>query len=281
MEMSIKICYDGPFIKEGIMDLGLKDKVALVAGGSRGLGRAVALQLAKEGARVAICALDDSSLPETAAYIRKETGGHILAIAADVSNPDEARLFVRDAIAHFGTVDVLVNNAGGPPAATFLEIDDDLWSAGFRLNLLSTIVMTREAVPVMKEKSWGRIINMTSISVKQPIDGLILSNTVRSGVIGLAKSLSNELAPHGITVNSVCPGYTLTDRVRSLAVSVAQKEGTTAEAVIKKWEASIPMGRLGTPEEFAALVAFLASEQAGYITGAAIQFDGGWYKGIM
>jgi 3-oxoacyl-[acyl-carrier protein] reductase len=281
MEMSMKICYEALIIKEGIMDLGLKDKAALVAGGSMGLGRAVALELSKEGARVAICALDDASLPETAAFIKKETGGEVLALPADVSNPDEARHFVREAAAHFGAVDILVNNAGGPPSATFLEIDDDLWTSGFRLNLLSTIVMTREAVPVMKARRWGRIINMTSISVKQPIDGLILSNTVRSGVIGLAKSLSNELAAFGITVNSVCPGYILTDRVRNLAAGVAEKEGTTPEAVIKTWEASIPMGRLGRPEEFAALVAFLASEQAGYITGAAVQFDGGWYKGVM
>ncbi|MDD5169892.1 MAG: SDR family oxidoreductase [Syntrophales bacterium] len=263
------------------MDLGLNGKVALVAGGSMGLGRAVALELAREGAEVAICALNDPFLSEAEAFIRKETGGKVVAIPADLSNPDEARNFVRSAIAHFGTVDILVNNAGGPPSVTFLEIDDDLWTSGFRLNLLSTIVMTREAVPVMKEKRWGRIINMTSISVKQPIDGLILSNTVRSGVIGLAKSLSNELAAYGVTVNSVCPGYTLTDRVRNLAKTVAEKEKRTPEDVIKQWESSIPMGRLGTPEEFAALVAFLASERAGYITGAAVQIDGGWYKGIM
>jgi 3-oxoacyl-[acyl-carrier protein] reductase len=141
--------------------------------------------------------------------------------------------------------------------------------------------MTREAVPIMKEKKWGRIINMTSIAVKQPIDGLILSNTVRSGVIGFAKSLSNELAPFNITVNSVCPGYTLTDRVRNLSKVIAEKEGKTPEEIIKRWEADIPMKRLGTPEEFATLVTYIASEGAGYITGAAIQIDGGWYKGVM
>jgi len=243
------------------MDLGLKNKVALVAGGSMGLGRAVALAMAREGARVAICALDDPSLPAAEKLLREETGAEVLAVAADVSDPLQATQFVRKAQAHFGTVDILVNNAGGPPAMNFLEIDDDMWSSGFRLNLLSTIVMTREVVPVMKEKRWGRIINMTSISVKQPIDGLILSNTIRSGVIGLAKSLANELAPFNVTVNSVCPGYTLTDRVRNLAKTVAEKEKTTPEAVIKRWEATIPMGRLGTPEEFAALVTFLASEQ--------------------
>ena len=263
------------------MDLGLKGKVALVAGGSMGLGREAALELSREGAKVAIGALDDPHLREAAEAIRRETGGEVLALPADVSDAEQAKAFVRKAIVHYGTADILVNNAGGPPAADFLDIDETLWEKGFRLNLLSTILMTREVVPVLKAKRWGRIINMTSISVKQPIDGLILSNTVRSGVIGLAKSLSNELAPFNITVNSVCPGYTLTDRVRTLAKAIAEKEGTTPETVIGRWEAEIPMKRLGTPEEFAALVAFLASERSGYITGAAIQIDGGWYKGVM
>jgi 3-oxoacyl-[acyl-carrier protein] reductase len=263
------------------MDLGLKGKVALVAGGSMGLGRATALELSREGAKVAIGALDDSYLKEAAEEIRRETGGEVLALPVDVSDAEEAKAFVRRAIVHYGTVDVLVNNAGGPPAADFLEIDEALWEKGFRLNLLSTILMTREVIPILKAKRWGRIINMTSISVKQPIDGLILSNTVRMGIIGLAKTLSTELAPFNITVNSVCPGYTMTDRVRKLAKTTAAKEGTTSEAVIGRWEAQIPMGRLGTPEEFAALVAFLASERSGYITGAAIQIDGGWYKGVM
>jgi 3-oxoacyl-[acyl-carrier protein] reductase len=263
------------------MDLGLKGKAALVAGGSMGLGRAVALELAREGAKVAIGALDDPHLGEAAEMIRRETGGEVLAVPVDVSDAKQARAVVRTAIDHFGTLDILVNNAGGPPSADFVDIDETLWEKGFRLNLLSTIMMTREAVPVMKAKGWGRIINMTSISVKQPIDGLILSNTIRSGVIGLAKTLSNELAPFNVTVNNVCPGFTLTDRVRNLAKAMAEKEGTTPEAVIGRWEASIPMKRLGTPEEFAALVAFLASERSGYITGAAIQIDGGWYKGVM
>lgn len=263
------------------MDLGIKNRVALVAGGSLGLGRAVALQLAKEGAKVAICALDDPHLPEAAEVIKKETGQTIFTIPADLTDAEQARRFVQKSIEHYGTVDILVNNAGGPPSVKFEEIEDDLWYMGVRLNLMSTIIMTREALPVMKAKKWGRIINMTSIAVKQPIDGLILSNTVRSGVIGFAKSLSNEVAPFNITVNSVCPGYTLTERVRSLSKVVAEKQNTTPEAVIKKWESEIPMGRLGKPEEFATLVTYLASEGAGYITGAAVQIDGGWYKGVM
>ncbi|MBC7357789.1 MAG: SDR family oxidoreductase [Desulfacinum sp.] len=263
------------------MDLGLKGKVAFVAGASQGLGKAVAMELCREGARVAICGLDDPELPKAVEEIRKATGAEVIGVPADVTDADQAKGFIRKGLEHFGTVDILVNNAGGPPSRTFLEVDDDMWYFGIRLNLMSTILMTREAVPVMMEKKWGRIINMTSISVKQPIDGLILSNTVRSGVVGLAKTLSNELAPYNITVNNVCPGYTLTERVRSLAVVTAEKEGTTPEEIIARWQSTIPMGRLGTPEEFAALVTFLASERAGYITGASIQIDGGWYKGVM
>ncbi|MBN2282488.1 MAG: SDR family oxidoreductase [Deltaproteobacteria bacterium] len=263
------------------MDLGLQGKTAFVAGGSMGLGKAVAMELCREGTRVTICALDDPELPKAVKEIAGETGGEIYAVAADLADAEQAQKAVRESLDRFGSLDILVNNAGGPPSVPFLEIDDGLWEFGFRLNLLSTIVMTREVIPVMKERKWGRIINMTSISVKQPIDGLILSNTIRSGVIGLAKTLSTELAPFNITVNSVCPGYTLTDRVRNLAAAVAGKENTTPEAVIARWEAAIPMGRLGTPQEFASLVTFLASERSGYITGAAIQIDGGWYKGVM
>lgn len=263
------------------MDLGMKGKIAIIAGGSQGLGKAVAMEMIREGAKVAIGALDDPELPKAVEEIARTTGGEVLGVPVDVTKAEEAKNFIRKAIEHYGTVDILVNNAGGPPSKTFLEIDDDLWNLGVRLNLMSTIIMTREAVPVMMEKRWGRIINMTSISVKQPIDGLILSNTVRSGVVGLAKTLSNELASYNITVNNVCPGYTMTERVRTLAIVTAEKQGTTPEAVIKGWESQVPMGRLGTPEEFASLVTYLASERASYITGASIQIDGGWYKGVM
>jgi 3-oxoacyl-[acyl-carrier protein] reductase len=263
------------------MDFGLQGKVVLVAGGSMGLGKAVATELAREGARISICALDDPNLPKAKEDIERETGGEVLTVPADLTNMDDARGFVRASVEQYGTVDILVNNAGGPPSVPLLDIDDNLWHFGFKLNLMSTIAMTTEVVPIMKEKKWGRIINMTSISVKQPIDGLILSNTIRSGVIGFAKTLSTELAPYNVTVNSVCPGYTLTDRVRNLSKVVAERENTTPEEIIRRWESTIPMGRLGTPEEFAALVTFLASNRSGYITGAAIQIDGGWYKGVM
>ncbi len=226
------------------MDLELKGRVALIAGASMGLGRAVALELSAEGVRVAICSRSSGNLNMAADMIRKKTGAEVFSVVADVTDAAQARKFVREALGHFGTIDILVNNAGGPPAAAFMDIDDTLWESGFRLNLMSTIAMTREAVPVMKEKRWGRIVNMTSIAVKQPIDGLILSNTIRSGVIGFAKSLSNELAPYNITVNSVCPGYTLTDRVRNLARALAEKEEKSPEEVVKKWESQIPMRRL-------------------------------------
>jgi len=256
-------------------------KRVLVTGSGTGIGREIGLEFARAGADVVFHYAHSSQGALSAAEEARRLDVRTTVLAADFSRVEEVQQMTRQAIDFLGGIDILVNNAGGPPSTNFLEIDDTLWEYGFRLNLMSTIVMTREAVPVMKEKKWGRIINMTSIAVKQPIDGLILSNTVRSGVIGLAKSLSNELAPFNITVNSVCPGYTLTDRVRNLAKATAEKEKTTPEAIIKRWESSIPMGRLGTPEEFASLVAFLASEHSGYITGAAIQIDGGWYKGIM
>jgi 3-oxoacyl-[acyl-carrier protein] reductase len=263
------------------MDFGLRDRIALIAGGSRGLGKAVAMEMCREGARVAICARGDEELQRAVEEIVSTTGAEAIGIPCDLSDPEQARGFVRTGVKHFGTVDILVNNAGGPPSATFLEITDDLWLQGLRLNLMSTINMTREAAPIMVEKRRGRIINITSVAVKQPIDGLILSNTVRSGVIGLAKTLSNELAAYNITVNNVCPGYILTERVRSLAAVVAEREKSKPDVVIKRWESTIPMGRMGTPEELAALVVFLASEKASYITGASIQIDGGYYKGIM
>jgi len=177
-------------------------------------------------------------------------------------------------------VDILVNNAGGPPAATFLELSDKQWQAALRLNLLSTIWLSREAVPHMQKQRWGRIINMTSVAVKQPIDGLMLSNAVRAGVIGFAKTLANELATDNILVNSVCPGFILTERVLELSEVLAVKRQESPESVMRTWEESIPLRRLGKVEEFANLVVFLASERAGYITGNSIQIDGGYYRGL-
>ena len=263
------------------MDFGLKDKVAFIAGASQGIGKATAIELSKEGAKVVICALDDPELPKAVEEIRSITGNEVIGIAADLTLTQDAKNFIRKGVEHFGTIDILVNNSGGPPDKKFTEIDEDLWTLGFRLNLLSTITMTQEAVPVMMEKRWGRIINMTSVSVKQPIPGLILSNTIRIGVVGLAKTLSSELAPYNITVNNVCPAYIATERVRKLSIDVAKKEGTTPEEIIRKWESQMVLGRMGEPDEVAALITFLASERAGFITGDSIQIDGGYYKGVM
>ena len=263
------------------MDLGIAGKVALVAGASKGLGRAVARGLALEGARVAMCARDGGALQETADAIAKETGAEVWCRPADLSDAAEARRFVQEAAAGFGTVHILVNNAGGPPSGSFMDFGDERWEAAFQLNLMSAIRLAREAIPFMRKQGWGRIINMTSVAVKQPLEGLILSNSVRAGLIGFAKTLSDEVAGDNILVNNVCPGYTLTDRVRALAAALAAKQGTTLEEVIRGWESTIPLGRLGTPEEFADLVVFLASERASYITGATIQIDGGYFRGLM
>jgi 3-oxoacyl-[acyl-carrier protein] reductase len=263
------------------MDLGLEGKVALVAGASKGLGRAVAFGLAREGTSLALCARDKNHLDKTAAAITDETGVKVWVRPTDVSKPDEARRFVHEAVSHFGTVDILVNNAGGPPSAAFQELTDEHWQAAVRLNLLSTIWLTGEALPYMQKQRWGRIINMTSVAVKQPIDGLILSNAVRAGVIGFAKTLANELAADNILVNNVCPGYMLTDRVRELSKVLADKRQESPEDVMRTWEESIPLRRLGKPEEFADLVVFLASERASYITGTTVQIDGGYYRGLM
>jgi 3-oxoacyl-[acyl-carrier protein] reductase len=263
------------------MDLGLEGKVALVAGASKGLGRTVARALAREGSSLALCARSKGHLDEAAVAIAEETGATVWTRPTDVSKPEEARRFVEEAASHFGTVHILVNNAGGPPSATFLELTDNHWQEALQLNLLSTIWLSREAVPYMQKQRWGRIINMTSVAVKQPIDGLMLSNAVRAGVVGFAKTLANELAGDNILVNSVCPGYMLTDRVLELSKVLADKRQESPEAVMRAWEESIPLRRLGKPEEFADLVVFLASDRASYITGTAIQIDGGYYRGLL
>lgn len=263
------------------MQLGIKDRVALVAASSRGLGRAVAEELAAEGANLVLCARNETALNATAAAIRESTGAHVIAIAADVSDP-AAVIRVCDA-AHneFGRVDILVTNSGGPPAGPFESHSPAAWSDALRLNFESAVNMTRAVLPGMKQRGWGRIINITSIAVKQPVDNLILSNSVRAAVTGFARTLANEVGKYGVTVNCVMPGYTLTDRVAELAQSNAKHHGTSVEAETAVWESQIPIGRLGTPREFAAMVAFLASERASYTTGASIPVDGGWIRSLV
>lgn len=263
------------------MDLGIRGKVAAVAGASRGLGFAIARSLAREGAKVAICARDGVTIEAAAAAIAADTGSDVVAYTADVSRSEQARGFVRDAASGFGRLDILVTNAGGPPPTTFQQASDDMWRAGFDLNLGSVIALVHESVPLMERQRWGRIVTVTSVAVKQPIDGLVLSNTIRAGVVGLVKTLANELASKGILVNNVCPGYTATERVQDLSRRRAAQSDMTAAEVIAGWEGDIPLRRLGTPEELADLVAFLCSDRASYITGTSIQVDGGYHRGLM
>ncbi len=263
------------------MDLGIKNKVAIVAAASRGLGKAIALQLSREGAKVVICARNKERLFKARDEIAAETNGEVMAFAADVTNRAEVRSLVKKAVEAFKTVDILVSNAGGPRSGMAEDFSADDYQQALELNLLSSVNLCYEVMPLMKRQGWGRIIFMASVSAKQPIDNLILSNTSRAGVLGFSKSLSTQLAPYGITVNSVCPGYTKTERVEELARSFAESGRGTADDFYKSIEKSIPMGRLATPEEIANAVAFLASERASYITGVALQVDGGYIKSIF
>lgn len=263
------------------MDLGLKSRVALVAASSRGLGRATAAELAAEGAAVIMCARGADALASAAREIERDTGARIAAIAGDLSNPDDVQRIVAEGTAALGPVDVLVTNTGGPPAGPFEAHDRNAWSAAVRQNLDSVVELVRAVLPGMKERRWGRIINVTSIAVKQPVDGLILSNSIRAAVTGFARTLANEVAPYGITVNNVLPGYTETQRVVELADRTAAAKGITPDEARAVWERQIPMGRLGEPREFAAVVTFLASERASYVTGVSVTVDGGWVRGLL
>jgi len=263
------------------MDLGLRGKSALVAAASRGLGRAVAYELAAEGARVMMCARGSEALERARAELAEETGSDVRAVAADLSDLEQIARVVRETMDAFGRVDILVTNAGGPPAGPFDAHGWDAWERAVNLTLRSAVELTRAVLPGMRERKWGRIINITSIAVKQPVDNLILSNSVRSAVTGLARTLANEVATAGITVNNILPGYTRTERVEELADANAKKEGVSRQDVLARFEREIPMKRLGEVKEFAALAAFLASERASYITGQSIPVDGGWIRGLL
>ena len=263
------------------MDLGLKGKVALVAAASRGLGRAVAEELAKEGASLVLCARGAEALNETRDHIVGETGASVLAVPADVRVVDDIVRVVDSGREKFGRIDILVTNAGGPPAGKFDSLSSEQWETATRLTLYSAIELTRHVLPGMKERRWGRILNITSIAVKQPVENLILSNSLRAAVTGFARTLANEVAADGITVNNILPGYTKTERVEQLAGMMAEKEGITPAEFTARWEREIPMRRLGQPHEFAALAAFLVSERASYITGTSIQVDGGWIRALF
>ncbi len=263
------------------MDFGLDGKVALVAASSRGLGRAVAEELAAEGAHLVLCARGEDELARTAEGIAGSAGVRVLARPTNLSDPESIAGLVSDAHSGFGRVDILVNNAGGPPAGPFESHSVEAWRSAIRLNLESALALTRGVLPGMKERRWGRIVNITSVATKEPVDGLILSNSVRAAVTGFAKTLANEVAEHGVTVNNALPGYTRTARLEELAARLAETRGVAEEEVEAEWRASIPMRRLGEPHEFAALVAFLCSERASYITGTSIAVDGGRIRAIL
>lgn len=263
------------------MDLGLTNRVALVAAASRGIGFATARELAREGARVFLCSRDGNRASEAAEKIHEETGVAVAGIGADVTDDQSVKQFVDLALDRAGRVDILVTNAGGPPATTFDQTDLDLFRKAFELNALSAIRLAKLVLPGMRQRKWGRIVNITSVSVKQPIEGLILSNTVRAGLTGWAKTVAAEVAADGVTVNNVAPGYTRTERQEELARARSKALGKTRDEIIATWATQGPMGRIGEPEEIAAAVAFLASERASYITGITLQVDGGWVRGLL
>jgi 3-oxoacyl-[acyl-carrier protein] reductase len=263
------------------MDLGLRGKVALVAAASRGLGRAIAAELAKEGTTLVLCARGADVLEATRKEIASTTNVGVHAVVADLSTLEGVQQVTREALDRYGTVDILVTNAGGPPAGPFDAHGWDAWERAVNLTLRSAVEMTRAVLPGMRQKKWGRIINVTSIAVKQPVDNLMLSNSVRSAVTGFARTLANEVAIDGVTVNNILPGYTRTERVEELAAATAKRDGISQREVVARFESQIPMRRMGEPEEFAALAAFLASERASYITGQSIAVDGGWIKALL
>jgi len=263
------------------LHLGLNGRVAIVAAASKGLGRAVAEELAREGAHVAICARTLATLGETAAQIKKSTGREVFHQALDVTDSAAVASFVAAVEAHFGRLDICVTNSGGPPSNSFKTTKPEDWRSAIDQLLMSTVFFAREALPRMQKKKWGRLITITSSAVKQPVDGLLLSNSVRAAVTGLARTLANEYAAEGITMNNVCPGYTRTARLDGLASTISARTGTKPEEVFAGWEREIPMKRLGTPQEFAAVVAFLASERASYVTGASLAVDGGLVRSLL
>jgi 3-oxoacyl-[acyl-carrier protein] reductase len=263
------------------MDLGLRGKVAVVAAASKGLGKAVARGLAAEGVSLALCSRDQSAIDRAAAEIRAETGAAVLPLAVDLTDEAAIREFIRRTAEEYGRIDILFSNTGGPPPGTFTTVDDAAWERAFRLIHLSAVRLTREVLPHLRRQGGGRIVYSTSISVMQPIDNLILSNSLRSAVLLMAKTLEIDAARDNILVNVVCPGRIYTERIEQLDRARAQQTGQSVAEVARQAEAAIPLGRSGRPEEFANVVTFLCSERASYLTGTVIQIDGGQYRGVF
>ena len=262
------------------MDTGLKNRVAIVAASSQGIGKATAEAFAAEGCNVAMCARNAETLTRAADEIRQRYSVQVLAEVVDVTNAQAVHVFIEKVAAQFGGVDICVTNAGGPPAKGFLAASYEEWQRALGLNFLSTVYFAHEVIPHMQKKRWGRILTITSITTKQPVQDLVLSNAVRAAVVGLVKSLANEFGKDGILVNNVGPGYTATDRLKDLAASRSQSSGKTQQEILDGWAADAPLKRLGEPREVAETIVWLASERASYITGQTILVDGGIYKGL-
>lgn len=264
------------------MDLGLKGKIAVVAASSKGLGRAVATTFAAEGALVTINGRDAEALNKVAAEIRTETGGDVIAVPGDLTSAAECERLIEETVKQRGGLDILICNAGGPPSGTVETFQDDQpWLDAINLNLMSTLRLSRAAIPHLEARRGGSITNIVSTSVKQPIAHLALSNTARTAVIGLSKTMATEYAPKNIRINNVCPGSTMTGRITGLAKSRAEKSGKTVDQILAEDAAAIPMGRLGQPQEFANVVVFIASPAASYVTGTTLQVDGGNVKSLL
>ena len=262
------------------MDLGLKGRVVIVAGSSEGMGRSAAEAFAAEGARVAICARTEAKIQQAAQEMRAKHKAEVFAMALDVSQAEAVKKFVAAVAEKFGGVDVCVANAAGPPSRNFFTATNDDWHQAFEMNFMSVVHFAREVIPWMQKKKWGRFLTLTSVSVKQPIPDLILSNAVRAGVVGLVKSMANEFGKDGITVNNVGPGYTATERLKSLAATRALAAGLKPEDMYDKWSADTPLKRIAEPQEVADAMVWLASDRASYITGQTVLVDGGSYRGV-
>lgn len=265
------------------MDLGLRGRVGIVCGASAGLGRAAAAALAREGANVVICSRDKKRIAAAAAAMRRTAakGVQVVPMVADMSVAADIDRLVQGALKRFGRIDILVSNAGGPPVAAFPDLSDEAWEQGTQLTLMSTVRCIRAVLPHMKKRGWGRIVTITSIAARQPINDLVISSTIRPGLLGLTKVLGNQYSADGICINAVAPGFILTDRQREIGTARAKGRGITFDEYLKDAAREIPLGRLGRPEELADVIAFLCSERASYVTGTTITVDGSLARGIF